>query len=225
MIKKKQNQASKKGSDPTRAKHAPGRSGDSGPTPFSQFDLALTEYSHAAVLSLARRTKLTSRNVTRACLQFGAAASAALVSGTGVEAAIVYSGPQDIKLTPPVSSASEAFIDLDADGQFDFRFYIYNSGNGPGSSSPLVYGRNAADLIAVTEPFMSAAKRFSFGEQIGTPGSSLGAANTYGSLLWRQNGFVGVQMTNGNFGWIQVTHDHIGAWRKRTHDSRLGLRR
>jgi hypothetical protein len=167
-----------------------------------QLEQALSEYSTAANTRLARRARFSLRSVKRACVQFGAAGSAALVGGTSVEAAIVYSGPQDIALNVPlVEDSSRTQIDIDGDNQLDFHLYIYNSGGGPVSSTLWATGLSGNVLATIGS---SSARRFSFGEQIGTPGSSLGPAGPDGYLGFNGNGFLGVQLSSGNLGWIQV---------------------
>ena len=164
-----------------------------------EFDLA--DYSNSARTTLARKAQAKRRKIRQICVGFGAATSTALLGGTGLEAGIIYSGPQDITLAPGVSSSSTARIDLDGNHLPDFEFYFYNSGNVFGSSSRWAYGLAPGNRIATTGS--SGARNFNSNDLIGTPGSLLGSAAESASLF-RFSGFMGVQLDNGNFGWIQV---------------------
>lgn len=140
-------------------------------------------------------------------LAFGAAASAGLLGSTAIEAAILYSGPQNLTL----SSTAKTFIDFDGGGN-DFSMFVSSTG-----ADGRIVGLGTGNIVAVTSGYTAAyAQRFSSGQLIGTPASSLGPVAT-GPFIDRaaagftsNTGFIGVQLASGNYGWIQFHFGGLG---------------
>lgn len=120
----------------------------------SQLEDELASYSTTAKTRLSRK-----RNVKRACVAFGAAASAGLVAGTAIEAGIVYVNIPDIVL----GASATVFIDIDGGGA-DFGFQ-----NGTGNTA-VGFGLNSGD--GLVNGYGAAVLRYGANNLIGTPGSS-----------------------------------------------------
>ena len=152
-------------------------------------------------------------------LAFGAATSAALLGGTAVEAAIIHTVVNTT--IGPAETTSSAIINMG--GGSDFRLFANSGFVGQGAAGIVApytsyFGPQGAIATTTGPGYKIQARKFSSGELIGTPGSSLGRFSTqaymhYGSTssgfqvnagFTSSTGFLGVQTVAGNFGWIQV---------------------
>ena len=106
------------------------------------FEQSLLDYS------LTAKTALRSKG---SWMAYGAAASTALLAGSGIEAAIIYSGPQNITLAPPAGTTAVTYIDMDGGGN-DFAFRAFSSpGSAAGSAIcrwPWCYGQMMSSQAA-----------------------------------------------------------------------------
>jgi hypothetical protein len=180
---------------------------ETGRTSKKQFDRELKSYS--ATASFAVKGKKHGKDM----LAFGAATSAALLGGTAVEAAIIHTVDGTV-LTPAMSSTQSASINMGTSGNFNIIARGSTSGVSTtwgGATNPVSSPSNTLiragtwGNVALNSAWTQA-RKFSSGEMIGTPGSSLGAqfwsaqvGNSFSST-----GFIGVQTGASNFGWIQV---------------------
>ncbi|MBT8137134.1 MAG: PEP-CTERM sorting domain-containing protein [Gammaproteobacteria bacterium] len=185
-------------------------------TEKQQFEQDLLSYSISA------QNQPTAKSSWKA---YGAAASTALLASSALEAAIIYSGPQNINITASGSGAT-AYTAIDMDGggaDFGFgaaNFGVYNTFYG----STVVTGTNAAFAVGYGGGGIAAsatygrASKFSSGATIGGGAGFAGTAffnataatsNTtaFNAGFNSSTGFIGVQLASGNFGWIQVHVD------------------
>ena len=162
---------------------------------------------------------------------YGAAASTALLASSAVEAAIIYSGPQNINITASGNGGvASTAIDMDGGGN-DFYFAARNFGvyttfyGGASftSSAAFVYGNPGNAIATVNDNLYGSpglARKFSSGATI-SGGGNFGSLAFFNATAQVSNttafnagfnsstGFIGVQLASGNFGWIQV-HTELG---------------
>jgi hypothetical protein len=188
-------------------------------------DADLAGYSAAATTTLAKKTRR--RKLSRTCLGFGAATSAALLASTGLEAAIVYSGLQNIVLNPAGNGSATTAIDVDGDAVPDFILSQRNWSGGNGganyhtgsttyngywtgstwnyrSGTARIQGQNGG-LVSGSAFY---ANRLSSGQRVGTYDSNLRGSQSSADIarIYTSNGFStfsasfqSSQFTNGNF--------------------------
>lgn len=178
--------------------------------------------TYSATANTALPATASRRNVKRACVGFGAAASAALVGATGIDAAIQYSGIRNLTGGAP-GGPIEIGIDLDGVGGVAYNgvpgadLKVFQAGNIGG----LLGGFNGPKL-ALEPTDIRAIRKFSSGEMIGTVGSKLDLPNGNGSVVSafggapvgdfvvNSPGFAGFQLGSGNFGWVRIRHNGPG---------------
>ena len=160
---------------------------DTGRAAKKQLDRDLARYSATAASTL----KGKKHGMAKPLLAFGAATSAALLGGTGVEATIIYTVANQT-----IFDGSGQYISMSVSNDFVFN-------NFTGASAESAFAPPGGSLAA-TQSYL---QKFSPGQTIGTPGSSLtSAVNSafLGTVFSSSTGFIGVRTPGNNFGWIQV---------------------
>lgn len=158
-----------------------------------QLDRDLAGYSFSAAATLASPSHKAGKSASWAAI--GAATSVALLGATGVEAAIVHSGPQNIVIGPLALGAGGSSVQIDIDGGgSDVQIGGAGGFSNPGSASQgFVQPQNGASVATAGVGTQSRplVRKFSSGNLIGTPGSSLGPGtnslaffNIGGSTIW-----------------------------------------
>ena len=165
-------------------------------TDRNKFDGDLVDYSATSTSTLARKGK--ARGMTQTCLGFSAAASAALLAGTDLEAGIMYSGVQNATLS--FAGGTTAGFYLDLSGGSDFQIFH--------SFGFLQFAGLNGALLATN---IGGLKNFSSGQTIGTSGSNFASGNSVaigaGAFPLSSPGFAGIKFGTGNYGWIRI---HMG---------------
>jgi hypothetical protein len=155
------------------------------------------------------------RNLKKTCVAFGAATSATLLTGSELDAAIVYSGVQNISISLEKGESTE--IDIDGDGKNNFQFAQAPK---PYATAFSIVGDNLSNKLAVlstlSAPFIL--KTFDSGVRVGTLDTSLGPiaakaiglsiSNTFSPGYGFTQGILGIKLASGYFGWIRVNHLH-----------------
>ena len=166
----------------------------------------------------ASRTK-KGRALERRMIAYSAAAGVALALAPQVDAAVIYSGVQNIDLLPPTAGGATYTLDLDGGGAPDFFFIGYGTAAAPYS----VWMRRAtapgvlvADLRSSNNWYEKFVLNLPSSTTViqgdGQPGRYSGILNarngavSYGSFYAPTSGYIGVQFPVGGsnyYGWIQ----------------------
>lgn len=177
------------------------------------FSQALDAYSALASANQTSHASSRRSRYMRAGMSFGAATSAALLTGTAIEAGIVYSGVQNIDAGGTNSAAN---IDIDGGG-VDFQFFDRQASGGNWAWGR-AYRQTSPQhrfMRDATGNIPRQAVKLSSGDLVGTAGSGLGSG-TYNPFFagtgpafqggfTSDTGLVGFQLGgSGNFGWIRV---------------------
>ena len=200
----------------------------------SDFETRLTQYADQYRTTVTRRQSAR-KNVSTSTIGFATAAGSALAMAGGAEAAVIFSGPQNIyvAIAPPTVTSVFSFIDIDNDGVNDLGFEV-NASYQPPYSNPtyssyysgfssqraLVFGFAPGGVLQASVALdlgYNGPQKFSSGQSV-----SSGANFTSNSAAFNQGMSVLLQgnMPSGN--WLGTENGTIGFRLKKGGDFHYG---